>query len=60
MEWQQFDSYGCDSDNLGKNASLYFDQLKSWQPVETKTVEGKNLAANRDVGNKMVSCQRKM
>lgn len=30
MEWQHFDSYGCDSDNLGKNAALYFDLFESW------------------------------
>lgn len=43
MAWQHFDSYGCDSDNLGMNASLYFDQFKSWHLLKLKLCREKIL-----------------
>lgn len=43
MARQHFDSYGCDSDNLGMNASLYFDQFKSWHLLKLKLCREKIL-----------------
>lgn len=48
MAWQHFDSYGCDSDNLGLNASLYFDQFEFWHLLKLKLSREKNLAANTE------------